>query len=114
MAQHYLTSVSWQQGETDLGHYISWVARCRLLITSDSLGLHLALALGRPTVALFGPTLASELEDRDTLIKLTPGRACAPCTGEACLHGTACVATIPPQRVAQAALELLCRARVAA
>lgn len=35
--------------------FIDWVNSCRTLITGDSLGLHVALALGKRVVALVGP-----------------------------------------------------------
>ena len=35
---------------------------CHLFITSDSLGMHIALGLKRKTIAFFGPTSASEIE----------------------------------------------------
>jgi ADP-heptose:LPS heptosyltransferase len=43
-------------GRTDLSEYCTRLARCHLLITNDTGGMHLANALGVPLVALFGPT----------------------------------------------------------
>ena len=37
--------VSWQSGFDDLYQYMEWINSCALIITTDSLGLHLALAL---------------------------------------------------------------------
>jgi len=54
-------SVSWQQGLANLYEYMEWIASCKILISSDSLGLHIALALGRPVIGLFGPTSAKEI-----------------------------------------------------
>ena len=51
----------WQQGKEDLIDYIEWIASCKLIVTSDSLGLHIAHALGTKMVALFGPTDADEI-----------------------------------------------------
>lgn len=52
------------EGPTDLDllGFAALVGRCRLLVTSDSLALHLAVALGRPVVAFFGPTSAAEID----------------------------------------------------
>lgn len=55
------TSVDWQQGLNNLYDYIDWINSCKVLVTNDSLGLHIALALGHPVVALFGPTNAKEV-----------------------------------------------------
>ena len=98
-------SVFWQQGSNDLQEYIQWIGACRVLVTNDSLGLHIALALNKPSVALFGPTRASEVESTARLIKLVPEGVspCPPCIGESCeLGGTACIARITPSHVYQA------------
>jgi len=43
-------------GRTDLATFARRLQDCRLLVTNDTGGLHLANALGVPLVALFGPT----------------------------------------------------------
>jgi heptosyltransferase-2 len=43
-------------GHTDLAGFAAGLAGCRLLVTNDTGGMHLANALGVPVVALFGPT----------------------------------------------------------
>lgn len=48
--------VSWQRGFNDLIEYINWIASCRVVITLDSLGLHIAELMEKEVVALFGPT----------------------------------------------------------
>jgi heptosyltransferase-2 len=53
-------SVSWQQGLEDMEEYFEWINSCRLIITNDSFGLHLAIALKKKLVCLFGPTHHSE------------------------------------------------------
>lgn len=55
-------AVSWQRGMEDLTEYMNWIASCRLIITTDSLGLHLAIAFGIPVVAYFGPTKHQEID----------------------------------------------------
>ncbi|GAB6126609.1 glycosyltransferase family 9 protein [Humidesulfovibrio idahonensis] len=54
-------SVSWQQGLDNIHDYCDWLASCRVVLTQDSLGLHLALALGRRVVGLFGPSDPQEV-----------------------------------------------------
>jgi len=53
--------VSWQEGLDSLYDYIEWINKNRIFITNDSLGLHIALALGKKVVALFGPTSSKEV-----------------------------------------------------
>jgi lipopolysaccharide heptosyltransferase II len=43
-------------GHTDLISYVEKLRQCRLLVTNDTGGMHLANALGVPLLALFGPT----------------------------------------------------------
>jgi len=43
-------------GKTDLLSFADELAKCRLVITNDSGGLHLANAIGVPVIGLFGPT----------------------------------------------------------
>ena len=54
-------SVSWQEGLANLYEYIDWINSNKILVTSDSLGLHIALALGKKVVAMFGPTSSKEV-----------------------------------------------------
>jgi ADP-heptose:LPS heptosyltransferase len=43
-------------GRTGLLEFAARLAQCRLLVSNDTGGMHLANALGVPLVALFGPT----------------------------------------------------------
>jgi lauroyl/myristoyl acyltransferase/ADP-heptose:LPS heptosyltransferase len=43
-------------GETDLPGFAAALRACRMLVTNDTGGMHLANALGVPVLALFGPT----------------------------------------------------------
>ncbi|MBU2634236.1 MAG: glycosyltransferase, partial [Nanoarchaeota archaeon] len=46
----------------DLFEFPSLISLCHLFITSDTLGMHLAIALKRKVVVFFGPTSAEEIE----------------------------------------------------
>ena len=43
-------------GETSLPEMIEWIRLCNLMVTNDTGPMHVAAALGKPLVALFGPT----------------------------------------------------------
>ena len=100
--------VSWQNGVNDLESYIEWIASCRVLVSNDSLGLHLALALGKPVVGLFGPTIAGEV-DGPGLVRITPPLDwdCIPCVQASCARGTPCMPHITPEQVACAVRQIL-------
>ena len=43
-------------GQTSLPEMVEWLRLCDLMITNDTGPMHVAAALGKPLVALFGPT----------------------------------------------------------
>ena len=43
-------------GETTLPEMIEWLRLCDLMVTNDTGPMHVAAALGKPLIALFGPT----------------------------------------------------------
>ncbi len=54
-------NVSWQRGLNNLFEYIDWINSNKMIISTDSLGLHIALALNKKVLGLFGPTSAKEV-----------------------------------------------------
>ncbi len=55
-AGHEPTQVEDLAGKTTLAEFAAQLRSCRLLVSNDTGGMHLANALGVPLVALFGPT----------------------------------------------------------
>lgn len=92
-------TVSWQQGNNDIDIYVSWIESCKTLITNDSLGLHIALALKRYVVALFGPTSDREIYFYDHGTSLNAETNCRPCYQSFCQHGESCIDQIKPEMV---------------
>jgi len=95
--------VSWQQGLDNIQQYIEWLASCRVLLTQDSLGLHLALALGRRVVGLFGPSDSSEvfLYGSGELL-LHEGCPHMPCGQPQCTWEQHCMSALRPEDVIDA------------
>jgi heptosyltransferase-2 len=80
---------SWDAtGRLSLRGSAALIERALALVTNDSLPLHLAQAVGTPTVALFGPTVPAfgfgPRGPRDRICEVA-GLACRPCS----LHGPA-------------------------
>jgi ADP-heptose:LPS heptosyltransferase len=101
-------------GETTLGQLAALQARCALVIGSDSGPLHLAVAVGVPTVHLYGPVAAARFGpwgDPAYHIVLETGWPCAPCNRldwtPDVLDRHRCMADIAPDRVLSAAQTLL-------
>jgi heptosyltransferase II len=94
-------TVTWQRGLNSLYEYIDWINSCRLVVTSDSLGLHICLALNKNVVALFGPTSVAEIYLYDSGIALSPDSSykCIPCLKPVCGKQKQCMAFISPERV---------------
>src|SRR5208283_2429366 len=53
--------VSWQEGVDNLYEYFDWINKCRCIVSNDSLGLHVAIALKKKVVGLFGATNDKEI-----------------------------------------------------
>jgi len=102
-------SVSWQEGKGNLNEYMDWINSCRLVISNDSLGLHLAFALNKKVVGLFGPTGSHEVYCYGTSKLLLSPTVCPvrPCLANRCQSELYCMAHVDLAEVQQAALELL-------
>lgn len=74
-----LDSVSLQRQFETVEEYIDWINSCRIIVTGDSLGMHIALALKKRVIILMGSTSWTEIETYNQGIILTSGLACSPC-----------------------------------
>ncbi|MES2965181.1 MAG: glycosyltransferase family 9 protein [Bdellovibrionota bacterium] len=102
-------SVSWQKGFDSIDEYIDWIASCRTVITQDSLGLHLALAMGKKVVAIFGPTPSGAVEMYDRGRSISPDGvrfSCAPCWRASCPKDVTCMQALSVNEVFQAFSEI--------
>lgn len=95
-------------GETKVTELAALVARARLVLTNNTSVMHLADALGTPTVVLFaGTELESQWAPRHTPHRvLRRPTSCRPCYAGSCPLDHACL-DIEPADVVDAALELL-------
>ena len=55
------STVKWQEGFDDINDYINWIDSVETLITLDSLGTHIGIALNKKVICLFGPTNINEV-----------------------------------------------------
>jgi lipopolysaccharide heptosyltransferase II len=98
--------------QTTLMQLASLIGKCRAFVTSDSAPLHVAIAMGTPVVALFGPTDARRhMPPASAAIVLQKG--CLPCYEEACKkRNHLCMTKIGVDDVMRAIEQLLQEARV--
>ena len=98
----------------DLRNGILALAAADAAVTNDSGLLHVAAAIGTPTVGIFGPTSAyrwAPLNPLAAVIETRTEVACRPCHRPVCREGHhRCMTEIPPQAVAEAAAEAARRA----
>jgi len=92
---------SMQQGLDSLHKYMDWINSCRLLVTNDSLGLHIALALRKKVVVLYGPTNPNEtyFYGRGEVIYPEAEYDCIPCLAPECRQQKTCMEFIRPAEV---------------
>ncbi len=94
-------------GKTRLTELIAKLRECQLLLTNDTGTMHLAAALGIPTVSIFGSTCPIEtgpLGERHTVIQHKV--PCSPCFDRECRFGHYdCMTKVTPAEVAAAVLK---------
>lgn len=98
LSQKY--SVSWQMGFDNLGDYANWIASNRMIISLDSLGLHLAMAMDIPTIGVFGATDPMQLDrqERSKFLQFAVSSSeysCFPCLQAQCTQKIHCSEFFP-------------------
>lgn len=104
-------TVSWQEGKANLHEYMDWINSCRLLISNDSLGMHLAFALNKKVIGLFGPTGPGEVYcyGSNQLILSPADCPVRPCLANRCESGLHCMSKMNLKQIEEAAIKMLQR-----
>jgi heptosyltransferase-2 len=96
-------------GETSLLQAVDLLSLSTAVVTNDSGLMHVAAAVGRPIVALYGsttPAMTPPLGDRVRIIERT--LSCRPCFQRTCpLDHLNCLRTIAPDEVEEAVLAVM-------
>ncbi|HEY1308742.1 MAG TPA: glycosyltransferase family 9 protein [Vicinamibacterales bacterium] len=82
-------------------HFAALLKHCAVVVTGDTLAMHLSLALGRRTVILFGPTSAPEIDTYGLGEKVFPQMSCLSCYKTACDFVPNCMDLISVDMVEQ-------------
>ena len=85
-----------------LGVFSAVLGQCRVVVSGDTLGMHIALAMKRPVVALFGSTQPHEIELFGRGEKIVTPIPCAPCYRRSCDIHPSCMELIDSRRVFEA------------
>ncbi len=95
-------------GRTTLREFIQLVANCELMLTNDSGSMHVAYAVGTPSLTIFGSTDHIATGPVGPLARIVREPVhCAPCKLRECPIDHRCMTRISSERVALEALDLL-------
>ena len=104
-----------KRGMTDTGcfnpprPFASLLNLCDVLVTGDSLALHIGLGLGKRMVVLLGPTSTAEIDLYGLGAKLTAAMDCLCCYRQTCERSPNCMESLSVDAVCQAVEEQLDR-----
>jgi len=95
-------------GRTTLEQFIELASRCELFLTNDSGAMHIASALGVPTVAIFGATDDIATGPTGPRARVVREKVeCSPCLLRECPIDHRCMTRVSAGRVVREALDLL-------
>lgn len=100
--------ISVQRQFATLEAYAAWISASRVVVTGDTLGMHLSLAMRKPTVILMGSTSEPEIELYGVGEVVNRHLECSPCYKRTCpLDHHQCMVGILPGEVAERTLARL-------
>jgi lipopolysaccharide heptosyltransferase I len=104
VASHQLKRCVDLTGKISLPEMVEWIRASELMVTNDTGPMHVAAALGKPVVAIFGPTEPRRTGpygqfDQVTQLQLP----CVPCLKASCSYEKPleCLRAIPPAAIIQ-------------
>ena len=102
--------VSWQEGLTDLYEYMDWVNSCKVIISQDSLCIHMALAFKKMIIGLFGPTDPQEIYSYGNSRIIHTKQKCEimPCYRPVCSTQLNCMEHIELDQIVEETRDALC------
>jgi len=97
-------------GRLSLPEMVEWLRLSELMVTNDTGPMHVAAALGKPVVALFGPTSpyrTGPYRQLDHVLQLE--LPCVPCLKPRCTYARycECLRALPPSAAVQAVISRL-------
>ncbi len=84
--------------DLDIRRFAALISRLDIIVSADSLAMHLGIALDKKVIALFGPTCQQEIELYGRGEKLSAGAECSPCYRQSC-SSLKCMDGISPEAV---------------
>jgi len=98
-------------GQTTLPEMVEWIRASEVVVTNDTGPMHVAAALGKPVVALFGPTdprRTGPYQARGTVLQ-SSAMECVPCLSRTCTaeYDRDCLRNIKVEEVAAEVRQVL-------
>ena len=93
--------------ENTVRHFAGLLDRCDVVVTGDTLAMHLSLALEKRTVVVFGPTSAPEIELYGLGEKVVPDMTCLSCYKTSCDFVPNCMDLISTTMMEEAVMRQL-------
>ena len=93
--------------DNPLRHFAGFLDCCDVVVSGDTLAMHLSLALGKRTVVVFGPTSAAEIELYGLGEKVVPDMTCLSCYKTSCDFVPNCMDLISTTMVEDAVMRQL-------
>lgn len=79
--------------------FTALVQRCNVLVTGDTMAMHVAIAMDVPCVVLFGPTCEQEIDLYGRGEKVRTSLPCSPCYSRRCDKSPNCMDDVSVERV---------------
>ena len=79
--------------------FAALLSQCSVLVSSDSLALHIANSLKIPTVVFFGPTSSAEIEVSQKGAKISPAMDCLTCYKRSCSKKPNCMDNLELEKI---------------
>jgi lipopolysaccharide heptosyltransferase III len=93
--------------DNEVRHFAALISCCSVVVSGDSLAMHIALAMGRHVAVLFGPTSHTEIEMFGLGEKVIPNLDCLVCYKQECDFVPNCMDAISVEMVTQAIVRQL-------
>ena len=93
--------------QNPIREFTGLVGNCDLMVTGDTLAMHIAIGLGVPVLVILGATCHQEIELYGRGAKIISDFDCSPCYLSLCPKETTCMDATQPDQVYQATVKLL-------
>ena len=90
-----------------LEDFIGIVNCCDVIVTSDSLAMHISVGLKKKTIVFFGATCHQEIDLFSRGEKIISDFPCSPCYKQRCEKKPTCMESLNPEKVASAVKKVL-------